>query len=245
MIQVRIENTSYKIVNEWCDLTIQDAIDYYAIPQPEILRDLTRLFMKDTEEYMKAYRDMPHRDRMITLPEYYGKVLKVMSNIPGDVINRMFWRVRTELYEGYLFKFILGLDVAPNCEPRKIGFFWHDGVKYMMPNDRQMTAVEFCEAADLEILGLELFKNKGEVMARLMAVLCRPEGEKYDEEKIRERIEPFKKLTLDKVWEVDFFLTGYLNGFAQNVAVYLQGEGSRLEKQQSLQDSADLDGTAH
>lgn len=244
MIQLKIDNTAYKIVSEWCDLTIQDAIDYYGIPQPEILRDLNRLFFKNTEEYMKAYNGISQRDRMVTLPEYYGKVLKVMSDIPQEVINRMFWRVRTEMYEAYLFKFILGLDIAPGYEPRQVGFFWHDGVKYMIPDDRQMTAVEFCEAADLELLGLELFQNKGEVMARLMAVLCRPEGERYDEEKIRARIEPFKTLTLDKVWEVDFFLTGYLNGFARNVATYLRAGRSRLEKQLSLQDLTDLDGMA-
>lgn len=245
MIQLKIEDSTYKIVNEWCDLTIQDAIDFYAIPQPETLVQLNRLFLKETREYIDAYAKMSQRDRVINLPEYYGKVLKVMSNIPQEVIDRLFWRVRTELYEAHLFKFILGLDIAPMYEPRKIGFFWHNGVKFMMPDDRQMTAVEFCEAADLELLGLELLQNKGEVMAHLMAVLCRPEGEVYDEATIRQRIEPFKTLTLDTVWEVDFFLKGYLNGFAASVAACLQGAASTKTKQYPSQGLVDSVGTVH
>lgn len=245
MIQLKIEDATYKIVNEWCDLTIQDAIDYYAIPQPETLTELNRLFVKDTAEYIKAYVKTAYRDRMITLPGYYGAVLNIMSDIPAEVIDRLFWRARTELYENHLFRFVLWLDIAPMYEPTNIGFFWHDGIKYMIPDDRQMTAVEFCEAADLELLGMELLKNKGEVMARLMAVLCRPEGEKYDEEKIKTRIEPFKTLTLDKVWEVDFFLRGYLNAFAVSVGTYLKEATSNLARPQPYQGSVDSVGTVH
>lgn len=62
------------------------------------------------------------------------------------------------------------------------------------------TAESWAESNDLYLAS----ENPYDCMALIVAILCRPEGEKYDEMKARERAEEFRQLPAYIAFEVFF-----------------------------------------
>lgn len=96
-------------------------------------------------------------------------------------------------------------------EPREFEGFDFEGVHYRMPlsiNDgfggvmpmADTTAEEWAESNDLRVA----CSNPGEYMHLIVAILCRPEGEKYNERVARERAERFKQLPCSVALDVFF-----------------------------------------
>lgn len=236
MILLSIEDTDYRLRHEWEDLTLRDAMALYAIPPPDKFRELLELLAaKKHEEYTAAYNAMTPVERIKTLPVYYGQVIQAASNIPGEVINRLQWRLRTDMFEKYLLPVIAGLYYSPVWERLNIREFTLGGTVFVLPDDDRMDAVEFCEAADIEAFGTEIYGGRWEKMPMLMAVLCRPEGEPYNEATVRARYELFKDCPLSVVWEVYFFLSDYLTVLKNVTQTYLQNLTSKRQRQAIFQ----------
>ena len=97
-------------------------------------------------------------------------------------------------------------------QPKEFEKFEFEGVEYRMPlsiNDgfggvmpmAEVTAEEWAESNDLRIAS----SNPIEYAHLIVAILCRPEGEKYNERVARERAEQFKQLPCSLAFDV-FFL---------------------------------------
>ena len=96
-------------------------------------------------------------------------------------------------------------------QPKEFEKFEFEGVEYRMPlsiNDgfggvmpmAEVTAEEWAESNDLRIAS----NNPIEYAHLIVAILCRPEGEKYNERVARERAEKFKQLPCSLAFDVFF-----------------------------------------
>ena len=96
-------------------------------------------------------------------------------------------------------------------EPKGIKSFEWDGVEYHLPKMTadgfggllpmaEETAESWAESNDLHIAS----ENPYECMPLIVAILCRPEGEPYNELTARQRSEVFKQLPVSIAFEVFF-----------------------------------------
>jgi len=72
-----------------------------------------------------------------------------------------------------------------------------------------VSALEYSESADLMTAFSSLSGGAKDYsrLPMLVAILCRPKGEPYDEEAAIQRSETFESLTMDVVWSVFFSLS--------------------------------------
>tara|TARA_R110002167_G_scaffold247644_3_gene453276 strand:+ start:1328 stop:2038 length:711 start_codon:yes stop_codon:yes gene_type:complete len=80
---------------------------------------------------------------------------------------------------------------------------------YYFPSEflREETYGDFIESTQLDMYIKDMKNGKYDVLPEQMAILCRRNDEKYDEDAIPEKAERFKELTMDIIWEFSFFLT--------------------------------------
>ena len=74
---------------------------------------------------------------------------------------------------------------------------------------------------------IESMKNgRYDVLPEQMAILCRKEGEEYDEDLIPEKTDRFKKLKMDTIYEFAFFLTNQSLILNRNLSMYSEKKGN-------------------
>jgi len=206
---IRINDKLYNI-KDWGTLTIEQAQQLSNLELPEKMKKL----------YMAASEDKYHEISGKITPvdakdfgDYSGEVLKIMSDIPGELIDYMQYYDRNNLYEYYCRDKIISLmSDIPFYVPKNIENFKFDGVNYLVPKglkvfDRFLPC--YSENSLVFIEGHTLFKAYMETkdlgnIRMMIAVYCRPEGEDYNEKKAIERGEGFKKLPMYVAWEVFF-----------------------------------------
>ena len=94
-------------------------------------------------------------------------------------------------------------------EPKGLKSFDFEGETYHFPSEflRKETYGDFIESTQLEMYISDMENGRFDVLPEQMAILCRREGEEYDEALIPEKADKFRKLTMDIIWEFSFFLT--------------------------------------
>lgn len=109
--------------------------------------------------------------------------------------------------------------------------FDFEGDTYYFPMDNLLdnTFGDYIEATQLEMNIEQLTNGNYDVFPQQMAILCRKLGEEYDEEKIKERTESFRKLKMDTVLEFAFFLTNQSQKLANALAMYLEEKEEEVE----------------
>tara|TARA_R110002020_G_scaffold10327_1_gene39792 strand:- start:901 stop:1596 length:696 start_codon:yes stop_codon:yes gene_type:complete len=109
-------------------------------------------------------------------------------------------------------------------KPKGIKSFEFEGETYYFPSEflKNNTYGDYIEATQLDMY-IESMKNgKYDVLPEQMAILCRRMGEEYDEDKIDEKAEKFKQLTMDIVFEFAFFLTNRSENLLKHSSTYLE-----------------------
>ncbi len=246
MIGWKVRGQVYQACSEWSDITLEKFIELSAI---EIPKKLERLWMASAHldvdgkkakqaanvEYEAANADMTKRDLIKVFPEYYGKILELLTDIPPEVINEVHGDVRTEMFDSTLRAFVLSLIyshpiVIKNTEvemytPPEIEKFKLDKEEYHFPKSIKLYGdvipmadekiITFAEAADIDLAIREL-RSDGIIRFPLfMGIYCRKEGEVYDEKVALERAETFKKASMSVVWAL-FFCIEQLTVNSQN-----------------------------
>lgn len=275
MIKVTINKKSYKFPEHWGEISLKQAIELSTIIDSEMPVELKMYFqtmneMKDerfedhNKDVRKALAEMEvswtEEHHFKIFPTFYGKVMRILSDVPKEIIDMTDPISRNMFYNQYLKQFMWGLLYHPYDFVKKgITHFEVDGVKYFFPEDKNVlgvqrpmgngtTAVEFSEAADLITFASELQGGKVKHLANVIAILCRPmiEGkiEPYNENIALQRAEKFKEvLNMDVCWEVFFCLDGQLNLFLQRTAIYQMEVAIQSQKLPSLNPVLkDLDG---
>ena len=203
----KIEGNQYAIKNEWREVTIRDAEKLKAIELPEYFK---RIYKEDDkEERVKLVSELTDKDLDVVIPDVQSEVLCLLSDIPRDIVFRLEANALREVYNEILAPIHLGIVFYAPAKVEKIEHFKIGKVTYKLPfktnilgNDVPMyteTALPFCDA-------LEFTKANIEGLSSIVAILCRPENEKYKEENTLKRSEMFKDLPMSIAWNVFFIL---------------------------------------
>lgn len=224
---IKINDKEYKI-KDWDTLTIDQAQQLTDIELPVKMK---KLYMaKDEKEYNKALGEMTVSDE-IEFGVYAGEVLRIMSDIPGELIDYMQYYDRNDLYEYYCREKIVSLlSDMPLYEPKEMKSFEFEGETYHFPEGLKILdkyLPNHSEKSLTFIEGQAIFKayveskDKGDI-SMLIAVYCRPEGEEYDEKKTIERAERFGSLPMEVALEVFFYIFEQLNTSTRIISTYCQ-----------------------
>lgn len=236
MIAIRVKNTEAELVENWSELTLKQGIELHRVAHqlPDTVKEMYRLmfegFEEDSESMEKVktlQAKITERQRVRELPQLYGDFIRILTTLDEEVIEKLTPLARTSFYNKHLLRFVIGILFFPvDFEPSNPDSFEIKGIKYYLPKSRTLyigseeveepffegTALEFTETADLELAAKELEGGRFEMAANIIAILCRPKGEPYNEQVSLIRVPTFKKhLQMDTVWEVFFCIIESFN----------------------------------
>lgn len=234
MLLFNINGHQYRSPEAWSEVTISKAAALHELidkQMPDQLKDYYKIgaieLEQDREKALQEWVDAGNDALWIKiLPEFYGKVLEVLTDIPQEIISKIFPGDRTTFYKQYCEWIVLGIYYgATNYQTKGILFFKHKEEKFYLPITRNIlgierpmadrTAIEFTEVADLELFSKQMAGGRYEIAANIISILCRPklpngQLEPYDEEKCLNRAEEFKQLGMDIAFEVFFCLNEHI-----------------------------------
>jgi hypothetical protein len=237
MLTVDIQGSSYKLADDWSDITLKQFGELCSLPVPNKLRERWRAYIEDKE----APEDT-HREIIKIYPSYYGKVIKILSDVPQKVIDCIEWSVRDKLFNEYLLKFAIStVSSFPQYDPVGARSFTLDGEEFFLPESLRgfpMTGekiMTFSEASDIEI-ALNEWAEKGiDAMAQICAVYLRKKGEVHSDELVIQRTETFKELPMSVVWEVFFCIVILGWQLGEGIQIYSREVVQKLLKQHQNQ----------
>jgi len=129
---------------------------------------------------------------------YAAKLVEILLNIEEEVLNEFDLGLFGELVEKLFF-----LQTLPDYTNKNEIIL--DGVKYVTPQN--LNKLTLGEYASIKTLTKD--KEYEEQILLILSIILRPEGEKFEANKIGDRVERFKKLRVIDVNEaVNFFLSG-------------------------------------
>ena len=94
-------------------------------------------------------------------------------------------------------------------KPKGTDSFIFEEEEYFFPSEylKRNTFGDYIESTQLDMYIDSMTHGRLDALPEQMAILCRRIDEEYDDDKIEEKAEKFKKLTMDVIWEFSFFLT--------------------------------------
>lgn len=223
MLKIEVNGKQYDCIENWEEMSIGQAIDLlpvlYSLPE-SMQKIYSYAFDKDGAK-KQAEVVITDEELIKELPKVYGDIIEKLTNIPRNVIDYITPESRTSFYNEYLLPFVLGLLVTPyNYKEQQLTHFDFEGEKYIFPMYEKdvngdvrpasnITAIEFTESADLQLAATKIEQGKFNYATHVIAILCRPQGEAYNEKTMLERSEKFKELPMSIFWEVFFCLTQF------------------------------------
>ena len=193
MLHITIDGTDYTAFDSWKSMPLSKAVELSLLCTKEMPVGLSELYSviskskgddakKEISEQSNKTSD---EDYIKNFPAFYGKVMKCLTDIPQDVIDKTSPGSRIEFYNVHLFKFVFGILHYPtDIENTGIESFVHNKITYHLPKSKTVlgevrpmadrTAIEFAEAADLELFSKQLEGGRFERAANIISILCRP-----------------------------------------------------------------------
>ena len=255
MINLSIGGEDYQSIETWGEMPLSKAIEinkiidtipknlakYYKLTSEnaKVKGEKDRLRDKELQQLAKKITD---KERMKDFPEFYGKIICTLSNIPEAIMNQIQWRDREKFYKSSYTgsisaeSVVYGLSHFPyDYHVTGIKKFVFKGQTDWLPKTKRIlgqlkpladtTAIEFAESSDLEIFSKELSGGKYARMANVIAILCRPKVkgliQKYDEATSLKRAAQLKELPMSVVWEVFFYVVRHTSISNSNILMSL------------------------
>jgi hypothetical protein len=191
-------NEKINIPFDWCDVTLNKYIGFY-----DIIKDLDPENIKE-----QLFNDL----------DLFHNIIEYWTGIKGDKIS---YQIKIDMFTKLAFLF------SP-IEYTKMMGFQHDGVVYHLPeskkdyygNEAPLASATFSEVVEC----FELEKNNLFIpsLPYILAILCKPFGEQYDDQNVNERAESFKTLPMNIVWSIAFFLNSSKNIYRRISNHYLR-----------------------
>jgi len=222
-VRVNHKETGYvdfDIPTEWEDMTLS-----YWTGMLSVIKDHTQKKDLKTKSLEETYKDSEFLENILNDVE----ILDEMS-LNADIFCYVSGLNRDDTKKADMkdiTKVINAMEVlTEEYEPKGTRSFEYEGETYYFPSEflRKNTYGDFIEATQLEMT-IESMKNgRFDVLPEQMAILCRRVGEEYDEDKVQEKTEKFKNLTMDIVFEFAFFLTNQNQNLLKLSSMYLEKE---------------------
>jgi hypothetical protein len=252
MLCIKINGQEYLMRHKWHEITLSKACELHdvAMAFPANLREYYKAFIQregETPEQVQERCNLINEtftveDHMKLFPVHFGKAIALLADIPEEIMEKVLPGDRILLYQQHVFPLVFAmLYNMPDYSIQEIKSFEHNGVTYMLPVTREILgqkqpmadepAITFTESADLLISATEMEKGKWERAANIVSILCRPEGEEYDEQTSLARAKEFMELPMSVIFEVFFCVTAPLTIAAQREVIYsMRGALGRSRK---------------
>jgi hypothetical protein len=185
---------------------------------------------------------MPDKMLVKTLPALYGEIILILAQ-GLDSVDTWPPDTRRTYYNRHCLPFVHGLTTGmpADSKPFLEDGFWvgqefleipkaRDVMGKKVPMDKT-TALEFTEAADLQVAAMGVSGEFSHVRL-VLAIVCRPKGEAYDEGKSLDRAERMGKVTMDVVWSIFFSLIR--RSYLSERSRAMSSRGSRMQKPSGL-----------
>ena len=197
----------FDIPTEWKDMSIS----YWA--------ELTSIIHKHQEKnklkkahYEEKYEGEEDLDKMLGNIEIVdelrlnGDIFSFLSGFSEEDMKKVDMEQVTNVINA------LGV-LTEEYKPTGARSFEFEDETYYFPSEmlRKNTYGDFIESTQLDMTVESMKNGRYDVLPEQMAILCRREGEEYDEDLIEEKTEKFKNLKMDAVMEFAFFLTNQSN----------------------------------
>lgn len=227
MLGVEVTGNDYQIDTTWDDLTLRKAIKVAKLAK-KLPKKLEEAYAKIVElantpdqvpdAVREIEKEVTDKDRIKTLPKFYGEALAICSDIPKKIVQTVPHDWRTGIYQTYHEHFVFGcLHYPKNFKAKSIPHFFFDMgrkfdeegkeakkeykrhlVKFYLPEnskglagDRPMgheQAVVWTESADLEHFSKEMEAGNLTHAANICSIMARPMGHTGQIEEYDEKI---------------------------------------------------------
>jgi hypothetical protein len=182
--------------------------------------------------------DNQHND----FSEFQLECINVLSDI--DLPDNISKASTEFIYNSYIDLIVYGV-MYEGCTHHAtvISTFEHKGKIYELPKSNKtfdltismegITMAQFAEFSDL--MGLIHNQNNGyDFLSTAIAVLCLPEGEQYDEERVKEMAKEFDDLPMDIVYDVFFYSVNSCNTCEDDLVISLEEEERKTVRVKEL-----------
>lgn len=197
----KIQGKKYAIKNQWREVTISEAIELSKIELPDYFTSIYKeIDAAKREELVLGLKD---DDFSKIIPDVQSEVLCLLSDIPRDIAFRLEPCSLTSLYNEVLAPIHLGIILHAPGDIEVVKDFKYEGQSFMLPSNVVVMgneipmyneqALPFCDAIELARGGIENY-------SAMVATLCRPKGEVYNEDTARVRADMFKELPMSIAW---------------------------------------------
>jgi len=266
MIIITIDSKPYHAVYRWEDLSLGKFIELSRIEMPEKLKALyvtsasmntpdARDKKKAREGYKIASEAILPADLRKHFPEYYGKVIGLLSDIPKEVIDIMDAELRATLYDNYFKGFVMSLvynspvDILGGkiieYNPPEVTSFEIGGEEFFFPESLKIggdlvpmaheSILSFSEASEIDLAIQDLMDEGVSKFPLFMAVYCRKKNEQYSEGMVLEREPLFNNVTMDIAWSLFFYTGKLITALSRSLALF-----SREAVRQVIRGQVDL-----
>jgi hypothetical protein len=232
----------------WDQLTLKEADQIEKLKVPERLYN----YYKDTYEGKNPEWIYDIEEVIEIFPEYYGKVLEIMTDIPKDILSKINAIDRTDFFDEYCRPMVLDLigREPQTYQTKGITSFIFKDIEYLFPENLKILemnlpadsacALEFTESS--AIITAWAKSEKGwDSWGLVTAIYCRPKGEKYDKKIVTQRAIEFQDLTMDVILELFFYIVRSLNLYQNDIRYMKQKEIENLQaSMKTLSGSQDL-----
>lgn len=225
-VLIRINGEQYRIPLTVSDITLSTQILLMQVEKTAPQEFLDIMNEKDDELRAVKAKRIPKRTYASKVLPYFARVIEAATGIPADILlgKNGHAGAPVHLIEDYFWKVqaaLLSFDETQAKDRFEIG-----GEVWTLPKQHMKggTFGEFAEAATYEDEAASVAAGSWERMAYVMAVLLRPEGEKFDpatfEEIVEERAAFMLTLGMDVVYSTAFFLLKQNQKSNVDMAIY-------------------------
>ncbi|QDP63189.1 MAG: hypothetical protein Unbinned5930contig1000_32 [Prokaryotic dsDNA virus sp.] len=213
MLKLKLsDKTKVEIPNDWKELRLRDwiwiveKIHSYGLADPI------------SDELSEEEKSLEDARRNVEWMKCSKEIFSKLSKMPMDKVNL--------IHQSDISQIINGLHWFMKEEKPAVDipYFTLKGERYWFPsaNMEHSTFEDFVEASQLDVLNKNIKLGRMSVVAKQMAILCRKEGETFDDvdKVIGKREKLFGEITMDVVWNFFFFLTTQVDTLKKSSPIY-------------------------
>ena len=242
MTIIEINGTDYHAFTDWDEISLKRFVRLCNEPMPEKLFELFRQ-IHDPEGYSKAFDAISVDESIHELPEYFGKVIEILSDIPADLIELIQAEEREALY--YRLFHPIALSSVQNYPiirdhsgslvsytPEDAETIEFKGEVYQLPKSLRISDIEipmadepiitFTEASDVVNTWRKMSERGAETVSLIAGIYLRKDGEVYDQARAMARAKEFEDMPMSDYWRLFFCISGRLKQLVKDTPSSLE-----------------------
>ena len=216
------QDKTFKIPEKWSEIKLQD----YALFIDGINKLQDKL-KQDDKENCGLY------ELILSYREYFNEIFEAFTKVDSKIIEHI---KAEDMFTIYNYM----MDFLNEPEKKDIKSFRFKNKTYYLPSSKvdyfgneikmaEATFGEVLEAMQVQELDKSFTDNKYKALPYQIAILCRPKGEAYDDQKVAARAKLFQDLNMEIVWKIAFFLMRRKLKSLKATLQYLEKQKERVE----------------